>query len=208
MSCSFTLKWATRNQQEENECDWLCCDCAWVIVLRVLVLCAYLGMEYETRFPGEKRPRFWDLRRLLFVTEGILTLFHLLFLRHDSGSIVSLIKDNLFYSLSFSNVPRTRDKIVNLAADESTVVIKMWAGSFLLKKSCVFVSFFSFCDGEENDSCCKRKNGCREVKVRVRFDGCCFLCGFVRWKGFSTRNGTRMTPKKTKSGEENISIMS
>jgi|694.fasta_scaffold57200_3 hypothetical protein len=23
---------------------------------------------------------------------------------------------------------------------------------------------------------------CREVKVRVRFDCCCFLCGFVRWK--------------------------
>jgi hypothetical protein len=40
------------------------------------------------------------------------------------GSIVSLIKDNLFSSLSFFNVPRTRDKIVNLAADESTLVIK------------------------------------------------------------------------------------
>jgi hypothetical protein len=49
----------------------------------------------------------------------------------------------------------------------------------------------------------KEKNGCREVKVRVRFDVCCFLCGFVRWKGFSTRNGTRMTPR-TQSRENRI----
>lgn len=76
----------------------------WLAVLRLCVsdrtTCASaLCLSWDgiwNKISRRKRPRFWDFRRLLCVTEGILTLFHLLFLRHDSGSIVSLIKDNLF----------------------------------------------------------------------------------------------------------------
>jgi len=69
---------------------------------RVLVLCAYLWVEFETRFQ-EKQPSVL-IAPSIIVTEGISSLFHFLFLPHDSGSIVSLRKDNLFFSLSFFKV--------------------------------------------------------------------------------------------------------